>query len=189
MKKKIWIAVIVLLILVGIIAGIFILKGSNTGNEQKPINSGDISGEISGEIIEVVSGEKEPLFESGEIIISEYPALFPVEDRGVYLDEQVVKLEEIEEKNFYWTYTISDPSVVEINSDEKEFKYSEYMVGTVYDRLYKMKGLKKGEALVKFEATLNVNGTEEDFQSVEYWVNVNSDNKIAIYTEKREIYR
>lgn len=189
MKKKIWIAVIVVLVVIGVIAGVIIFKGSNTGNEEPPINSGEISGEVSGEIVEDVSGEKKPLFESGEVIVSNYPALFPVEDRGIFLDEQVVKLEEIEEKGFYWTYTISDPSIVEINSDEVEFKYSEWGVGTVNDRLYKMKGLKEGETLVKFHSTLKVNGEEEDFQAVEYWVVVNEENKIAIYTEKREMYR
>ena len=161
------------------------MKGSNVENEELPVNSGDASGEIS----EDISGEKEPLFESGEVIISNYPALFPVEDRGIFLEEQVIKLEEIEERGLVWNYTISDQSIVEISADEVEFKYSEWGVGTVNDRLYKMKGLKKGETLVKFEATLDVKGETEDFQSVEYWVAVNEENKIAIYTEKREILR
>ncbi len=185
MKKKIWIGVIVVLVVIGVIVGVIIFKGSNTGNEELPTNSG----EISGEIIEDVSGEKKPIYESGEVIVSDYPALFPVEDRGIFLDEQVVKLEEIEEKGFYWTYTIDDPSLVEITSDETEFKYSEWGVGTVNDRLYKLKGLKEGETLVRFHSTLKINDAEEDFQGVEYWVVVNEENQIAIYTEKRELYR
>lgn len=191
MKKKVAIWVVVILIIALLIGGVIMfLDDENSG--VNPSISGDVSGDIDENVptkieeIEVFLKDK-PLDYFNEAIMTKVPvSRIDTTTLGKYEDVQEFRLDEIDTKNQKWTCTIENPENISIDSGETEFLYSEYGVGTAVDRIYKIKGIKSGNSVIKMDGTFESSRGELIRQeTVVYKISVDENLKVAITEELR----
>ena len=178
MSKKVVLCLVsvMIIILLGALGGIFIKK-INAENNNLP----------SGEAIE--PDNKEPIdyvdINNGNIL----EGFLERECLNVYAPVQEIRLEEVELKEYFWTMQAENLDNVEIDSGETEFVYFEHGVGEAVDRVYKIKGVKEGETILRFDASYRQKQDKPLVysQTVIYKVTVNADKQVAITEEIRFI--
>ncbi len=190
MKKKVVIWVVVILILAVLIGGIVMFLGKNNGNVNNPV-----SGDVSGESTNNISGEAENGPQKGDIDyvdpVDEFVinGLLPSEDLNIYKESQVIKLDEVAMRDYFWTMRAEGLENISIDSGETEFVTFEHGVGEIVNRLYKITGVKEGETILRFNVTYRPMPEMEPIQSatIIYNISVNENKRVAITKETRFI--
>ena len=190
MKKKVAIWVVAILVVALLIGGAVMFLNKDDvviDNPNNGVESGELTNQSSGDVdSEPIKGDIDYVDPVEEYVIN---GLLPSENLNIYDDMQVIKLDEVAAREYFWTMTAEGLENITIDSGDTEFVSFEHGVGEIVNRLYKITGVKEGNTILRFNATYKQAPDMDAIQSetIIYKINVNAEKKVAITKEIRFI--
>ncbi len=186
MNKKVAIWVVVILIIALLIGGVIMfLDDENSG--ANPSISGDVNLQISGDNNDKPQkGDIDYVDPVEEYVIN---GLLANGTLNNFAETQIIKLDEVAMREYFWTMEAEGLENISIDSGETELVSFEHGVGEIVNRLYKITGVKEGNAILRFNATYKQSPELDPIQSetIIYKISVNENKLVAITEETRFI--